>query len=195
MFATKEEVAELRTRAEAWKALDYIGADPMIPQVMDLFMKIPGIAPMWSCEGHFKDPEKGRKSHANFYIMFAVEERAYPVMQEIYLRLRERLMVHQRRADKAEASIFRQSEADKAAGGDGARNTTVAEFPRFSAVNQLNLTFSTRVHPNSKPEEDVWRWINVLIMNGQTYRKSSKSIFFRELVSTLVEVNAERNSN
>jgi hypothetical protein len=194
MFATKEEVAELRTRAESWKALNYVGADPMIPQVMDLFLKFPGIAPMWSCEGHFKEPEKGRKTHSNFYMMFAVEEQAWPLMQEIYMRLRERLMTHQRRADKAEASIARQTKADKAAGGNGARATAVVEFPRFSAVNQMNISFSTRVHPNSIAEEDVWRWINVAIMNGQTYRKSAKSIFFRELVSTLVEVNVEKQT-
>lgn len=193
MFATKEEVAELRQRAEAWKALDYLGADPMIPQVMDLFMKFRGIAPMWSCEGHFKDLEKGRKNHSNFYIMFAVEEQAFPVMQEIYLRLRERLMTHQRRADKANASIERQVRKSRVATGSGERQDAVSEMPRFSAVNMCNLTFSTRVHPNNDPEDDVWRWINVLILNGQTNRKSSKSVFFRELVNTLVEVNAERN--
>lgn len=194
MFATKEEVAKLRQRAESWKATRYVGADPMIPQVMDLFLKFPGVAPIWSCEGHFKDPEAGRNRHDNFYMMFAVEESAYPLMQEIYMRLRERLMVHQRRADKASASVTRQTRANKAAGGNGERSVAVAEFPRFSAVNQLELKFSSRVHPECNPEDDVWQWINVLILNGQTYRKSSKSIFFRELVGALVEVGAERNT-
>lgn len=194
MFATKEEVAALRQRAEAWKAHDYVGADPMIPQVMDLVLKIPGIAPMWSCEGHFKDIEAGHPRHENFYMMFAVEEQAWPTMQEIYQRMRERLMTHQRRADKANASVERQIKADKAAGGEGKRSHVAAEIPRYSAVNQFNISFSTRIYPSNDMEDDVWHWINVLIMNGQTYRRSSKSIFFRELVGTLVEVNAERNT-
>jgi hypothetical protein len=191
MFATKEEVAELRKRAEEWKAINYAGADPMIPQVMDMVLKFSGIAPVWSCEGHFKDASVGRIYHSNFYMMFAVEESAWPVMREIYERLQARLMVHQRRADTVRAQV---ESASKKAQRDGDFTPPPNPVPRYSAINYLTMAFTNREWPINPKEGGHSHWFNALILNGQTHRKASKSVFFRELISTLVEVNAEARS-
>lgn len=189
MFATKEEVAELRKRALAWKDVGYAGADPMIPQVMDMVLKFKGIAPVWSCEGHFKDPAVGRMQHSNFYMMFAVEESAWPLIREVYERLQARLMVHQRRAD----TVIAEMERDRALNGHKKDYVPPpSPVPRYSAINHLGLNFSTRSWPTQAADEEFQHWYNVLILNGQTNRKASKAVFFRELINTLVEVNSEQ---
>lgn len=189
MFATKEEVAELRKRALAWKEVGYVSADPLIPQVMDMMLKFSGIAPVWSCEGHFREPAAGRVQHSNFYMMFAVEESAWPLMREIYERLQARLMMHQRRADVVQAQMAR----------DRILHSHKADYvpppspmPRYSAVNHLGLNFSSRTWPTHDADEEFQHWYNVLILNGQTNRRASKSVFFRELINTLVEINSEK---
>lgn len=188
MFATEQEVAILKKRALAWQAGGYKEADPSIPQVMNLILMLDGIAPIWSCEGHYKENDSVRKNHQNFYIMFAITEKAFPTIQDIYLRLRQRLMVHQARCDEAIAIYERMKKENHP-------NSLIFPpmYPRNSSLVELKITFTNRIMPDYDVTDAPYPWFNVTILNGQTYRRSSKVLFFREFVNVLHEIIREKN--
>lgn len=181
MFATQEQVKRLKERALDWKDAGYPDADPLIKEAMELILRLPWIAPVWSCEGHWKDADGGRTKHQDFYILFAIEASGFPAMEKIYTRLRERLLTRHTYNIQVSAEKKR-----KILG-----NLIPTRSPAYSSVLDLKLSFSTRNMPGSDIDKGEVEWYHSLLLGGNTHGRAAKHIFFKEFMEVLKEVVAE----
>lgn len=157
MFASKEQVEQLKQRALQWERGGCPSGDTLIKDVMPLLNKLPGIAVVWSCEGH---PPK-----ENFYIMFAVEEDQFKVMQDMYNRLYEKLLPYQIKADAIKSAR--------------SKDETIPIPDNFSRIQYLELTFAKRISPFDM------EWYSVINLNANTDTPGSKEVFFKEFKEVL----------
>ncbi len=187
MFATKEQVAALKERALQWQAAGYDRADPLIPAMMDKVLQFEGIAPVFSCEGHTRDVKGGRPMAKRFYMMFAVEETAFPMMQTLYSKLQQRLLAIQFVYDEQWVAALRKLRETNPEAMP--RDVVLEDSIEHSSITGLALCFHTRSWPSESLRPG---WYDCMILGGHTSTESSKKIFFQELHVVLDEILAEQ---
>lgn len=137
IFATPEQVAILKKRAGTFAAENYNGADSKVLPFLIFFNDQPGIATVWSCQGHYGS-DTGNLDEGEFYVMLAVTEEGFQMVEKFYSKLRDRLSTVQ----------------------DVVNNET----PR---VYDLRMSFTTRrwVYENNGNTDEVFNVINFAMTN------------------------------
>lgn len=182
IFANEADVEELKVRAQAWKCAGYPTADPLIPEVLDLVLQFPGIAPVWSCEGHTVVINE-KLQRTGFYMMFSATEDGFKILQELYVKVRDRLFLLQQAHDTWRTKLYEKHKAQFP--------TPVAfMLPDHTPVckaNLLTITITSRIDPIHG------KWHNVFNLNADTSHEATKKIFFDHLLIVLNEMVAQRN--
>lgn len=194
MFATQKQVAKLKARSVQWELNKFPTCDPMLPPIISLINQLDGVASVWSCEGHRREPG-GRQHDSGFYIMFAVEQRAFPIMQRLYEDLRRRLKPYQHAADVERIRSLNDLPKE-------IRDTPEAKtaplvkpqqvLPPHSKLNHLGINFSNRVWPFRYDSESTW--FDCVILNADTLSDGAKDILFTELEQVLTEIVNEQGA-
>jgi hypothetical protein len=156
----------------------------LIPQVLDLLLQLPHIAPVWSCEGHEPVFEPKKKPGKDFYIMFACTSSGFSILQELYERVRDGVMVRQLEND-AFLDKFRKEQL--AISGKEHYVGVLPDYEPFSPANGLMLNFANRLHPIRHAE-----WYNVVIFGSRTEKQKAKEHFFSVLMPVLQAMVDER---
>lgn len=184
MFATQEQVAQLKVRALGWQAHGYPGADPLMPAVLDLLLQLPDIAPLWSCEGHYPDRNTGDERDEDFYIMFAATRHGWAVLEELYVGMQQYLLRLQQTYDTF--ILKRKKLREKG-------ENLPPPVPVNPGLNALRLVIGNRLHPECSPD-GPFEWCNVINFTGKTNTPSSKHMFFEGIIPVLQEMIESRKN-
>jgi hypothetical protein len=155
IFATGEQVALLKQRSLDWAANGFPNADKNIPMVMRYLNRFPDIAVVFSCEGH-------KETDGAFYIMFAVTEKGFQTIQQLYSKLQNRMLM------------------------------LLKESPDSKMIDALQLEISTAVWPIQENENFRFDLrYNAVILRTEAYDDVTNERFFKWLLSDLHKMTCE----
>jgi hypothetical protein len=80
----------LRGRYDAWRDMGHNNGDVWIVPVVELLNRLPGVATIFSCQGHPEEPGV-RRTAQNFHLELGATEDGFVKVLELFARLRDRL--------------------------------------------------------------------------------------------------------
>lgn len=85
MYTTPEQMTAMSERYNDWKQAGYPGGDPLVIQWVQLFEQVPGLVPVFSCEGHVQEVQGSAQSVLfGMYMGWAYDERGADRIHAFY---------------------------------------------------------------------------------------------------------------